>query len=303
MSKIFSAFSSSRSVVPSQSVVSGVVSSSAICSTIRSLTLSQRSGFVILLLLCLYAYLGPMLLDGDAHSQNLSAILMAPNAEYWLGTDHFGRNMWIRLADALQLSLMMAAVCVLTSSVIGVTLGVLAATSSPWLDRALDGVVSMILALPGLVLVLIFAAIVPGSFLILYVAISLIQWIEYFRVTRAITQRLVSSPEVQSSKLMGFDGWYLFRRHYWPAIFPQLFTLAAFGAANAVLMMASLGFVHVGIQPPTAELGQMIVELFPHYSEAPWLLAQPLGLLALLVLACHLMAQGHKEGGDKGVTQ
>lgn len=264
-----------------------------------SFTLAQRSGLTILLVLVLYATLGPLLIEGDGYSQNLSAILTAPNAEYWLGTDHFGRNMWIRLADALQLSLMMAAVCVLTASVIGVTLGVLAATSSPWLDRTLDGVVSMILALPGLVLVLIFAAIVPGSFLIMYIAISLIQWIEYFRVTRAITQRLVQSPEVQASRLMGFDGWYLFRRHYWPAIFPQLFTIAAFGAANAVLMMASLGFIYVGIQPPTAELGQMIVELFPHYSEAPWLLAQPLGLLALLVLACHLIAKGN----DKGAAQ
>lgn len=271
----------------------------ALLPKLDSFTLAQRSGLTILLVLVLYATLGPLLIEGDGYSQNLSAILTAPNAEYWLGTDHFGRNMWIRLADALQLSLMMAAVCVLTASVIGVTLGVLAATSSPWLDRTLDGVVSMILALPGLVLVLIFAAIVPGSFLIMYIAISLIQWIEYFRVTRAITQRLVQSPEVQASRLMGFDGWYLFRRHYWPAIFPQLFTIAAFGAANAVLMMASLGFIYVGIQPPTAELGQMIVELFPHYSEAPWLLAQPLGLLALLVLACHLIAKGN----DKGAAQ
>lgn len=273
--------------------------SPALLPKLDSFTLAQRSGLTILLVLVLYATLGPLLIEGDGYSQNLSAILTAPNAEYWLGTDHFGRNMWIRLADALQLSLMMAAVCVLTASVIGVTLGVLAATSSPWLDRMLDGVVSMILALPGLVLVLIFAAIVPGSFLIMYIAISLIQWIEYFRVTRAITQRLVQSPEVQASRLMGFDGWYLFRRHYWPAIFPQLFTIAAFGAANAVLMMASLGFIYVGIQPPTAELGQMIVELFPHYSEAPWLLAQPLGLLALLVLACHLIAKGN----DKGAAQ
>lgn len=262
----------------------------------RNLSMAQKSGITILLLLILYALLGPVLLEGDSYSQNLSAILIAPNGDYWLGTDHFGRNMWIRLAEALQLSLLMAALCVVTSSVIGITLGVLAATSAPWLDRALGGLVSIILALPGLVLVLIFAAIVPGSFLILYLVISLIQWIEYFRVTRAITQRLVNSPEVQSSRLMGFGRWYLFRRHYWPAIFPQLFTIAAFGAANAVLMMASLGFIYVGIQPPTAELGQMIVELFPHYSEAPWLLAQPLGLLALLVLACHLIAKGrHKE--------
>ncbi|WP_239090212.1 ABC transporter permease [Marinomonas ostreistagni] len=260
-----------------------------------SLTTTQKSGAALLLLLIVYAVFGPMLQEGDAATQNLSHIMTAPNSEFWLGTDHFGRNMWIRLADALQLSLMMAGLCVLTSAIIGVSAGVLAATRGRWLDRGLDAIVTMILALPGLVLVLIFAAIVPGSFWMLYVAISLIQWIEYFRVSRAITQRLTHSPEVQSSKLMGFGQWYIFRRHYWPAIAPQLFTIAAFGAANAILMMASLGFVYVGIQPPLAELGLMIVEHFPYYSDAPWLLAQPLILLALVVLACQLMGRGRTQ--------
>ncbi len=262
---------------------------------ISSLSSTQKTGAGLLLLLVTYAIFGPMLQNGDATAQDLNHILTSPNSEFWLGTDHFGRNMWIRLADALQLSLMMAALCVLTSAVIGVTAGVLAATGGRWLDRGLDALVTMILALPGLVLVLIFAAIVPGSFWMLYVAISLIQWIEYFRVSRAITQRLTRSPEVQSSKLMGFGQWYIFRRHYWPAIAPQLFTIAAFGAANAILMMASLGFVYVGIQPPLAELGLMIVEHFPYYSDAPWLLAQPLLLLALVVLACHLMGRGRTQ--------
>ncbi|SBS29180.1 putative D,D-dipeptide transport system permease protein DdpC [Marinomonas aquimarina] len=256
------------------------------------LSFTQKSGLLILALLLAYALGAPLLQSGDATTQNLSQILTAPNADYWMGTDHFGRNMWLRLAEALQLSLMMAALCVLTSALIGVTAGVLAATRAPWFDRLMDGVVTMILALPGLVLVLIFAAIVPGSFWMLYVAISLIQWIEYFRISRAITQRLTQSPAVQSSQLMGFGEWYIFRRHYWPAIAPQLFTIAAFGAANAILMMASLGFVYVGIQPPLAELGLMIVEHFSYYSDAPWLLAQPLIALALVVLACQLMGRG-----------
>lgn len=259
------------------------------------LSLSQKIGFSLLLVLVLYSAGATFLQAGDSASQNLSHILSAPDGQFWLGTDHYGRNMWLRLAEALQLSLMMAVLCVLTASITGVTLGVLAATRGHTLDRLLDFVVTLILALPGLVLVLIFAAIAPGSFLVLYIAIALIQWIEYFRVTRAIVQRLAVSPAVQSSKLMGFDNWYLFKRHYWPVIAPQLFPLAAFGAANAVLMMASLGFVSVGIQPPTAELGQMIVELFPYYSEAPWLLAQPLIVLAMFVLACHLCGKGAEQ--------
>jgi len=254
-----------------------------------NLSVSRLAGIVLMALLCLYAFTAPLFTEQDAVSQNLSRILSLPSASNWFGSDHFGRDMWVRLSDALRLSLSMAALCVMTSACIGVTLGVIAATGPNWVDRTLDGVTTMIMALPGLVLVLIFAAIVPGSFWMLYVAISLVQWIEYYRVTRAVTQRVAGSPEVQSSRLMGFGPLYLFRRHYWPAIAPQLVTLASFGAASAILMMASLGFVYVGIQPPLAELGLMIVEHFPYYSDAPWLLAQPLIALALVVLSCHLL--------------
>ncbi|TPE53318.1 ABC transporter permease [Maribrevibacterium harenarium] len=262
------------------------------------LNTTQKIGAALLLALVAYALGAPLFKDGDSISQNLSAIMSAPGGQFWFGTDHFGRDMWLRLADALRLSLMMAALCVLTAATIGVTAGVLAATQGGWVDRLLDGVVTILLALPGLVLVLIFAAIVPGSFWMLYVAISLIQWIEYFRVSRAITQRMITSPAVQSSRLMGFGGWYLFKRHYWPAIAPQLLTLAAFGAANAILMMASLGFVYVGIQPPLAELGLMIVEHFPYYSDAPWLLVLPLSVLALMVLSCHLLGRRTQDQGE-----
>ncbi|MGH1543615.1 MAG: ABC transporter permease [Arenicella sp.] len=259
----------------------------------RQTNKAQKWGLGIFALLLIYALCAPLFVDGDSASQNLSQVLNAPNGQYWFGTDHFGRDMWLRLADALQLSLWLAVLCVLTSAAVGVFFGVVVAIGPQWLDRVLDIIVTLILALPGLVLVLILAAIKPGSFLMIYFAISLIQWIEYFRVSRVISQRLVKSPEVESSRLMGFGYPYLFIRHFWPAIRPQLLTIAAFGAANAILMMASLGFVYVGIQPPLAELGLMIVELFPYYSEAPWLLAQPLIVLALLVLSCHLL------GGSK----
>lgn len=259
------------------------------------LTSAQRTGLAILALLCVYAFGAGLVRDGDAISQNLNQILVSPNPSYWLGTDHFGRDMWVRLAEALQRSIILAALCVLTSAVIGVTAGVLAATQSPWVDRTLDGIVTTILALPGLVLVLILAALAPGSFWMIYLAISLIQWIEYFRLSRAMTLRLAQSPAVESSRIMGFGLWYQFRRHYWPALAPQVFTIGAFGAANAILMMASLGFIYVGIQPPLAELGLMIVEHFPYYSDAPWLLAMPLGLLALLILACQLLGKGRAQ--------
>ena len=255
-----------------------------------TLRASQWAGLSLLLGLMLFSVLGITLSPYSISQQDLNAILVPPNADHWLGTDHFGRSMLSRMAHAIGLSFALGILCVVTSALLGTALGVTAVWAGKRVDQALAILVNILLALPGLVIVLLFAAIAPGSFWVLYIAISLVQWVEYFRVTRAITQGVIQSPARQSSNMMGFGTWYQFKRHIWPAIAPSVFTLAAFGGANAILTMASLGFVYVGIQPPLAELGLMTVELFPFYSEAPWLLAQPLVVIALMVFGFHLLA-------------
>lgn len=251
---------------------------------------SQWTGLAILLALLAFSLGGMAFSPYSISQQNLNAIMESPSATHWLGTDHFGRSMFTRMAHAVGLSFALSLLCMFTASLIGTAFGVWSVWGGRKVDVTMGILVNILLALPGLVVVLLFAAIAPGSFLVLYLAISLVQWVEYFRVVRAVTQGVIQSPARQSSQMMGFGRWYQFKRHIWPAISPSVFTLAAFGGANAILTMASLGFVYVGIQPPLAELGLMTVELFPFYSEAPWLLAQPLIVIALMVFAFHLLA-------------
>lgn len=255
-----------------------------------TITKPQWAGLSILLAMLIFSFMGMVFSPYSIAQQDLNAVLDPPSMTHWLGTDHFGRSMFTRMAHAIGLSFALGVLCVVTSAFLGTALGVWAVWGGKKVDHSLSMVVNILLALPGLVVVLLFAAIVPGSFLILYLAISLVQWVEYFRVVRAVTQNVIQSQARQSSQMMGFGRWYQFKRHIWPAIFPSVFTLAAFGGANAILTMASLGFVYVGIQPPLAELGLMTVELFPFYSDAPWLLAQPLLVIALMVFGFHLLA-------------
>ncbi|MFH0258099.1 ABC transporter permease [Vibrio rumoiensis] len=253
------------------------------------MSLSQKLSLSLLSLFVLTAILGPLVMNIDPNQQNLMSILVPPSAEHWLGTDQYGRSMLSRLTYALRLSLAMAVICVVTSAAIGCLLGMLAGWKGGWIDRGLSMLVNILLALPALVIVLLLAAMMPGSFAALYFAISLIQWVEYFQLSRTITRKVMANEAVQNSRLLGFNRWYLIRRHLWPELASPVATIASFGAANAILYMASLGFIYVGIQPPTSELGLMIVELFPYYSEAPWLLIQPIILIALLIMNFHLL--------------
>ena len=250
----------------------------------------QQIGAALLVLLLSFAWLVPWLSDADPARQQLTRILQWPSFAEPLGTDHLGRSLLARLASAVRLSLGMALLSVASAAVPGVLLGVIAGWRGGWLDRVLGSLADACLALPGLLLVLLLVAIAPGNFWALYVGISLVLWIEYFRVVRARTRILVASPQLEASRLLGFGPLYLFRRHLWPELAPQVLTLAAFGAASAILAMAALGFVSVGLRPPTAELGLMMIELLPYYHEAPWAMAQPILVLFVLVLSLNLLA-------------
>ena len=258
-------------------------------SIFHRLTMQQRAGMVILLCLAVFAFCAP-LAGTDPDTQDLHHAFAAPGAEHLLGTDHFGRDMLARLSGGMRISFALAIICVFSAAVSGVACGLAAAWYRRWLDTGLNFLANTILALPGLVLILVFAAIVPGSFLMIYIAISLVLWVEFFRLVRAITLPVVQGEELESSALLGFGKWYLLKRHIWPAIAADVYSLSAFGAATSVIAMSSTGFVYVGLKPPTPELGLMIVELFPYYYKAPWLLMEPIAALFLMVFAFQLLA-------------
>lgn len=256
----------------------------------RRAVLRRRTGLVILTLIALLAFLAPPLLDIDPARQVLSDSLQPPSAVHWLGTDVFGRSVLARLVHAAQLSLGLAVLAAVTAAVPGVLLGVIASWRGGRIERALVMLADAVLAIPGLLLVVLFAALAPGHHWALYIGLSLSLWVEYFRVSRAASRPVLAGDAVQASRLLGFGPLYILARHLLPALAPILATLLAFSAAQAVLALAALGFIGVGLQPPTPELGLMMTESLPHYQEAPWLIAAPVALLMLLVLGMMLLA-------------
>lgn len=257
---------------------------------LKNFSLAQKCGLFLLCLLLAFAYLQPYFYPMDEALQNLSKTLQKPTALYWFGTDHFGRDMLARLAAAMRLSFSLILLSVSVSLFFGLLLGIMAGYLGGWVDRLLNFISEIIMALPGLLFILLFAAIAPGTFWSLYLGISLVMWVEFFRIVRAISRSIATSSEIESSQLMGMGFFYCLKRHFLPKLMPVVFTLSAFSAGNAVLALATLGFVNVGLRPPTAELGLMMTELFPYYYEAPWIFIQPILTVFLLVLSFQLLS-------------
>ncbi|MDO4896528.1 MAG: ABC transporter permease [Moraxella sp.] len=257
---------------------------------LKNLTLGQKIGITTLVILLSFAYLSPIIRPYDMALQNLDAVLITPNSQHPFGTDHLGRDMLARLASAIRLSFSLIIMSVSVSLTFGLVFGLLAGIFGGILDKILGFVCDCIMALPGLLFILLFASIAPNSFWSLYLGVSLVMWVEFFKMTRAMSLNLRHAPEVQASTLMDMGLWYVIRRHYLPRLAPVMWTLTAFGAGNAVLALATLGFVNVGLRPPTAELGLMMTELFPYYYEAPLVFFLPIVTVFLLVLSFQLLS-------------
>ncbi|GGE38743.1 ABC transporter permease [Primorskyibacter flagellatus] len=248
------------------------------------------TGTLLVAAVLAFALLGPLAVPGDPFAQSLLKALAGPEAGAPLGYDHLGRSIFHRLAHALRLSPAIALAAVLTAGLAGLILGTLAAARGGWTDRVLVTLADALLALPGLLLVLIVLGIVPGTALGFWAGLSLVLWVEFFRLTRAATRDTLASPAVQASRLLGFGPAYVFRTHIWPEIALMMLTTAAFGTATAIMAIAALGFVHVGMRAPTPELGLMMVELLPYWREAPLALLSPVIATFALLLGLTLSA-------------
>ncbi len=243
--------------------------------------------------LVLFAVLGPLLL-ADPTGQDLGRYLHAPSLSEPLGTDEYGRSVLARLAHATRLSLVLGVLCVTTALVLGTASGILAAWRGGWVDAVLRAASEAFVAIPALLVVLLFAALAAdGSLLTLYLGLALVQWVEYFRVVRAKAALILGGPAVEAASLLQLGRVHVLRRHLWPALRPLLLTLASLGMVTSVLAMSTLGFVKVGLQPPRAELGLMVTEAVPFYDVAPWLALAPGTVLFLLTAA--FLGLRHRE--------
>ena len=243
---------------------------------------TRRAAAVVLTALAAFAVLGPLLLP-DPAAQDLGRFLEAPSAAEPLGRDDYGRSVLARLAHATRLSLVLAALCVLTALVLGTVAGIASAWYGGWVDAVLRAVSEAFVAIPALLVVLLVSALASGGSLwALYLGLALAQWVEYFRVVRARSGLVLGSPAVEAARLLRLGPAHVVRRHLWPDLQPLLATLASLGMVTSILAMSTLGFVKVGLQPPRAELGLMITDAFPFYDVAPWLSLAPIAVLFLL---------------------
>lgn len=230
---------------------------------------------VPLLLLAAVALLAPLVAPYAPDAIDLAARRAGPSGTHWFGTDDLGRDVLSRLVFGARLSLAIGLLAAVVSGGIGVLIGALAGWWRGWTDDVLMRATDAMLVVPRLPLLMIAAAILSPPIAGLVLLIGGAGWMETARVVRADVRRVASLPFVESAQAIGLEPWRVLTRHVLPAVAPTMAVAVTLAVARAVLLESALSFFGVGVQPPTASWGTMLLQAQAAVTRAPWLAVFP----------------------------
>ncbi len=234
----------------------------------------------------------------DGHAIDLDQIMQPSSATHLLGTDALGRDLLARLAEGLQLSLLVGCTVVLFGGVLGITIGILAGWMGGWVDLLLMRLADIVLSFPGILLAIAMAAMLGPGIDNLITALVAVGWVGFARLSRAQVMSLKSSPYIDAAIANGLTAPAIALRHLLPNIAAPLLVEASFGLAAVIIGEAGLSFLGVGVQPPNASLGTMIREGTRLMLVNPMLVIWPGMILFSLVMAANLLGDALRDKLD-----
>ncbi|MEV0610053.1 ABC transporter permease [Polymorphospora rubra] len=254
-------------------------------------------GLGLLAVLIGYAVLTPWLADFDPRITDYPAGLTGPSAEHLFGTDPAGRDLLVRSAAGLRVTLLVATVCAIVSTVIGTLVGALSGVAGGVVDQAVMRLVDTVNAVPHLLLGIVIVALYGGGLPAVIISITLTHWTSVARIVRAEVLSLRDREFVDAAISGGASRWRVVRRHLLPAVVPQAVLAAVLMLPHAVWHETTLSFLGLGLAPHEASIGILLDEA----REATmlggwWALVFP---SALLVVATLSVAAGGAAWRDR----
>lgn len=271
---------------------------SAFRSFVARLNASTWIGLIIVGALVAMAIFAPLLATHAPARQNIMAQLAEPGAQYILGADQFGRDIWSRLLFGARYSLTIGFFAIMIALVVGSLIGMIAGYLGGRIDILLMQVMDVVLAFPALILGLALVALMGATLTNIIIAIAFTATPAFARIARAgvIMQR--DREYVQACQAMGFSGPRILFRHILPAILPEVMVMGSLWMATAVRTEASLAFIGLGIAPPTPTWGGMVRDGFDNILSAFHMAIIPSLAILLLVLAFNLIGDGLRDAID-----
>ncbi|HEY9727914.1 MAG TPA: ABC transporter permease [Chroococcales cyanobacterium] len=264
-------------------------------------SISGKIGLALTLALVLLALLAPILHPYDpATDRNYLARLKPPSLQHWFGTDGLGRDIVTLVWYGLQTSLLIGLVSVVLGLVVGVVLGLIAGYFRGWVDTGIGWMTDILLSFPSILLAIAVVTVIGPSIPSVMLAVGLVQIPIFIRLTRSMVLSLREQEFVQTIVAFGATPGRIIFRHILPASLAPIVVQATLSIGTATLEAAGLGFLGLGAQPPTPELGTMLSDAFKggYALSSPWTIVFPGLFITLTVLAFNLLGDGLRDALD-----
>lgn len=238
--------------------------------------------------ICLVA---PLLTPHQPNVQNLLISGEGPSSSHWLGTDHLGRDTLSRLIAAARTSLVGVFLVLVIAHAVGTTIGTIAGYRRGWTDEILMRIVDVGLAIPSLIVSLAVIGIFGASYWNMILALALAWWPGSARVSRAVAVGVMNKPQMEALRVLGASPMRIYFVHLLPTTLGAVLVYATADAGAVALAIATLSFLGLGIQPPTPEWGQMLVDALPYLETDPRQVILPGLALTLAVVGFNILGE------------
>lgn len=257
-------------------------------------------GLVIVAIVVAGAILAPWLTGYDPNDQMFDGLTiegspLPPSAKFWLGTDLLGRDLLTRILHGARTSLIIGIVANGVALLIGTLVGVTAGYFRGWIGGALMRFADLMMAFPALLLAICLAAVFQPSLWIVAMVIALVNWVQTARVIYTETSSLAEREFIDAERTIGASAPRILFRHILPHLLPTIIVWGTLGISTTVLLEATLSFLGIGVQPPTASWGNIIFENQTYFQAAPWLVFFPGAAILALALAFNLIGDALRD--------
>lgn len=250
---------------------------------------------LIIALITIVAIFAPFLAPHDPNLSRIELRLLDPSKEFLLGTDHQGRCILSRLIYGTRYSLGSTVLVVTVTMLISIIIGTFSGYQGGRIDYVFMRFCDIILAFPGLILILAFVGIIgPGLFNLIF-AMILIQWVGYARIIRGMVLSYKEQSFILAAKMAGTSDTKIIIRHVLPGILPQMIVLASLDMGTILLHIAGFSFLGLGIQPPTPEWGAMLNDSRQFLRSHPSMMFYPGLMIFLVVMAFNLFGDALRD--------
>ena len=276
--------------LPLHSWVPGIVSST--WRTIRRLPLLVIISAVIVLLFFFLAVVGRALAPYVYTAVNTADRFQPPSSKYLLGTDELGRDILSRILVGARDIVALAGIGTLLAVLAGTAVGLLSGYWGGMFDEVLMRLIDSFFSIPALLFTLLLVGMIGPSRMNIILVIVIRYGAVMIRMIRGVVLETKGLEYVEAAKMRGESAWYIVFREIMPAVMPVVVVEACMRFAYSIFLVASLGYLGLGLPPPTPDWGTMVVSSQQYITVAPWMTLAPATAVAVLVVAVNMLADG-----------